>query len=162
MAIDIFLKLDGIDGESVDKAHKGEIEVLSYNWGLAQRDRPAPAEEAEPARRSFDELRFVARLQKSSPKLFAACASGQAREVGRALGRARPGAKPFEFLKITLTDMLVSSFEHLAPGEESGGALEEVGLRFAKIKMEYTEQSKTGAAGTVTSAEWDLKTGKGG
>ena len=74
----------------------------------------------------------------------------------------KAGAKPFEFLKITLSDILVSSFEHLAPGEDSGGALEEVGLRFAKIKMEYTEQSKTGAAGTVTSAEWDLKTGKGG
>ncbi len=161
MAIDIFLKLDGIDGESVDKAHKGEIEVLSYNWGLAQQGSTGAGGGGGAGKAVFDELRFVARLQKSSPKLFAACATGKHVKTG-VLSVRKAGAKPVEFLKITLSDILVSSFEHLAPGEESGGALEEVGLRFAKIKIEYTEQSKTGAAGPVTSAEWDLKTGKGG
>ncbi len=161
MAIDIFLKLDGIEGESVDKQHAKEIEVLSYNWGVAQSGSTGAGGGGGAGKAVFDELRFVARLQKSSPKLFLACASGKHVKSG-VLTVRKAGGKPFEFLKLTLTDLLVSSYEHLAPGEESGEALEEVGLRFAKIKMEYTEQSKTGAAGTVTSAEWDLKTGKGG
>ncbi len=161
MAIDIFLKLDGIEGESVDKQHPKEIEVLSYNWAVTQSGSIGAGGGGGAGKAVFDELRFVARLQKSSPKLFIACASGKHVKTG-VLTVRKPGAKPFEFLKLTLTDVLVSSYEHLAPAEDSGGALEEVGLRFAKIKMEYTEQSKTGAAGGVTTAEWDLKTNKGG
>jgi type VI secretion system secreted protein Hcp len=162
MAVDMFLKLDGIDGESTDTKHKNEIEVLSYSWGVTQTGTGGAGGGGGAGKASFDELRFVARTQKSSPKLFVACASGKHVKSG-VLTVRKAGAKKFEFLTLKLTDLLVSSFEEVSPGDEGGGApLEEIGLRFAKIRFEYTSQTATGAAGTVTAGEWDLKTNKGG
>ena len=36
MAFDAFLKLDGVKGESFDNTHKGEIDILSFSWGVSQ------------------------------------------------------------------------------------------------------------------------------
>lgn len=160
MAVDIFLKLDGIEGESADKKHKNEIDVLSYSWGLSQQGTSGAGGGGGAGKVSFHELQFVARTQKSSPKLFLTCASGKHVKTG-VLTVRRAGAKQFEFLKLTLTDVLVRSFEQIAHADEADGPLEEVGLSFAKFRIEYTQQSASGAAGGVTSAEWDLKAGKG-
>jgi type VI secretion system secreted protein Hcp len=157
----MFLKLDGIDGESTDSKHKDEIEILGYGWGVAQQGTSGSGGGGGAGKATFEDLHVLARLQKSSPKLFVACASGKHVKQG-VLTVRKAGAKKFEFLKITISDVLVSSFEQVAPDDEADGApLEEVGLSFAKIRVDYTQQSATGAAGAVTSAEWDLKTGKG-
>jgi type VI secretion system secreted protein Hcp len=162
MAAEMFLKIDGIDGESTDAKHKNEIEILSYGWGVAQQGASGSGGGGGAGKAAFEDLHVLARLQKSSPKLFVACASGKHVKQG-VLTVRKGGAKKFEFLKITISDVLVSSFEQVGPDNEADGApLEEIGLSFAKIRVDYTQQSATGAAGVVTSAEWDLKTGKGG
>jgi type VI secretion system secreted protein Hcp len=162
MAVDMFLKLDGIDGESTDSKHKDEIEILAYGWGVAQQGTSGSGGGGGAGKAAFEDLHVLARLQKSSPKLFIACTTGKHVKQG-VLTVRKAGSKKFEFLKITISDVLVSSFEQVAPDDEGGGTpLEEIGLSFAKIRVDYTQQSAKGAAGTVTSAEWDLKTGKGG
>lgn len=161
MAVEMFLKLDGIEGESTDAKHKNEIEVLSYRWGVSQQGTSGTGGGAGAGKAAFDDLQFVARPQRSSPKLFVACASGKHLKQG-VLTVRKGGAKKFEFLKLTLSDVLVSSYEQAGPDDEADGSpLEEVALSFAKIRVDYTQQSATGAAGGVTSAEWDVKTGKG-
>ncbi len=161
MAIEMFLKLDGIDGESTDAKHKNEIEILSYHWGVSQQGSPTGAASSRAAgRAAFDELRLAAHMQKSSPKLFLACASGKQIKTG-VLTVRKPGPKKFEFLKLSFEGLIVSSFEQGAHEDEVGGVpLEEIGLRFGKIRIDYTQHSATGAAGGVTEAEWDLKTGR--
>ena len=106
MPVDMFLKLDGIDGESTDSKHKDEIEVLAYGWGVAQQGSAHAGGGGGAGKAAFEDLHILARLQKSSPKLVLACASGKHVKEG-VLTVRKAGAKKSEFLKITISDVLV-------------------------------------------------------
>ncbi len=159
MASDIFIKLDGIDGESSDVKHKGEIEILSYSWGLTNSGAGVLGGLGA-GRVTFSDFSFMARQQKSSPSLFLKCASGQHIKQGVISVRtADENAR--EFHKITLTDILVSSFQtsHSEGGDDK--PVESLSLNFTKIKYEYTLADGEGTPGTTFAAEWDLKKAKG-
>src|SRR5262245_44836400 len=110
VAQDWFLKIDGIDGESQDSAHKGEIEVLSWSWGVVHEGAPGPGGGGGGAsgKPSFQDFHFVAHISKASPKLFLSCATGVHHKDALLTGR-RAGAKASEFLKYKLADVQVSS-----------------------------------------------------
>jgi type VI secretion system secreted protein Hcp len=90
---DLFLKLDGIVGESLDKVHKDEIQVQSFSLGVSNSGSTQVGGGAGAGRASFSDLSLSATLSKASPALALACASGQ-RLTGHALieGKRR-GAK---------------------------------------------------------------------
>src|SRR5215218_10010688 len=112
MAFDAFLKIESIPGETQDVAHKDEIEVLSYSWGVTQTGTFSGGGGGGAGKASFQDFHFVSRLQKSSPKLFLACASGQhIKEAVLSVRQAASSGKTDDFLKVTLTDVLVSSFQ---------------------------------------------------
>jgi type VI secretion system secreted protein Hcp len=152
----MFLKLDGIAGESTDKKHKNEIEVFSFHWGVAN-----PGHATDPAggltRGTFQDFHFVCRTQKSSPQLFLHCASGEHIKEGILSTRKATG-KEVDYLKIVMTDCLISSFEQ---GAHAGGRdnfpLEEVSMNFVKFEITYKQLSPKGSVIGTTTAAWDLK-----
>jgi len=77
MAVDYFLKLDGIPGESTDAKHKDEIDTLAFSWGVSQSGSSGPGGGGGAGKAVFEDLLVVARTSKASPKLLLACASGQ-------------------------------------------------------------------------------------
>lgn len=157
MAVDYFLRIDGIEGESADKAHPKEIELLSFSWGVTQADAGPRAGRGGAGKASFQDFAFVARVSKASPKLFLACASGQ--HVKSALLTCRrSGGAPLEFLKITLSDVLVSSYQ--VGGSTREEPLDQVSLRSARIELEYVPASSSGKAEPAVKAGWDLKANK--
>jgi type VI secretion system secreted protein Hcp len=158
MAVDYFLKLDGIEGESADKAHPKEIELLSFSWGISHAGAGRPSGGGGGAgKATFQDFIFVARVNKASPKLFLTCASGQ--HVKSALLTCRlSGAGQVEFLKIKLSDALVTSYQ--VGGSAPEEPLDQVSLSFARIDVEYTPSSKSGKAEPAVKAGWDLKTNK--
>ena len=158
MAIDMFLKIDGIEGESTDVKHKNEIAILSYAWGEAQ---PAPAGGAGggAGKIAMQDFHFSMHVNKASPKLFLACAKGQHfKEV--VLAVRRTGASPAEFLKWRFTDVLISSYQ--TAGDSATGALpvDDASLKFSKIEVEYSPVKPDGTLGTPVKAGWDSKTNK--
>src|SRR5215510_127021 len=120
MAVDMFLKIDGIPGESTDANHKDEIDILAYTWGESQPAAPsASGSGALPTGKvTMQDFHFVMRVNKASPKLFLSCANG-ARIKNAFLTVRRSGANPVEFLKWTLTDVTVASYQ-TANGVPSG------------------------------------------
>jgi type VI secretion system secreted protein Hcp len=156
MAFDCFLKIDGIPGESQDAKHKDEIEVLSYSWGVTQTGTMSFGGGGGAGKAVFQDFHFVSGLQKSSPKLFLACATGQ--HIKEAILTCRSaGEVQTEFYKMTLTDVLVSSYQH---GGNSGGEdvpIEQMSLNFAKIRTDYTQRNAKGSIGGTFSAEFDLR-----
>jgi type VI secretion system secreted protein Hcp len=158
MAVDYFLKLDGIPGESTDAKHKGEIDVLAFSWGVSGSKSTGPGGGGGGAGKAvFEDLLVVARTSKASPRLWLACASGQ--HIKNAVLTCRkPGKTPFEFLKITLTDVLVSSYE--IDGSDEELPLDQVALAFAKVETAYTPQDATGKAQPPVKAGWDVKANK--
>jgi type VI secretion system secreted protein Hcp len=150
MATDMFLKIDGIPGESTDAGHPGEIAVASYSFGLSNSGGDVGGEA------SFQDFHFVSQLQKSSPKLFLACASGQ--HIKSAILSVRRTNNGFpDYYKVKLSDVMVTSFEEggTADSQESV-PLEQISLNFAKIEIDYSVQDAKGVLGETIQVIWDL------
>ena len=111
MAYDAFLKLDGIRGESNDKAHKGEIEISSYSWGVANSGSFSHGGGGGEGKATFQDLHFGMTMSKASPKLMSACATGK-HIPSAVLTCRKAGGTQTEFLKIKLADVLVSSYQN--------------------------------------------------
>jgi type VI secretion system secreted protein Hcp len=162
MAFDAFLKLDGIPGESVDKKHKDEIEILSFSWGVSNSGSIGSGGGGGEGKANFSDFNFVSSLQKSSPKLWLTCATGQ--HIKQAVLTCRKaGGDNFEFYKVTLTDVLVSSYQSGGSAQGSDTRpTDSFSLAYAKIRTDYSFQNQKGTLGGTTSAEFDLRSNDAG
>jgi type VI secretion system secreted protein Hcp len=158
-AVDYFLKLDGIDGESADDKHKGEIDLLSFSWGATNTGTGGVGGGSGAGKVAMQDLHFTAKVNKSSPKLMLACATGQHIKSGIITCR-KAGGDQQEFLKITLTDVLVSSYQVGGSGGSDIIPVEQVSLNFSKIEKEYKPQKPDGSLDSPVKAGWDLKSNK--
>ena len=154
-AVDYFLKIDGIQGESIDSKHKGEIQLTSWSWGVSNSSTHAAGGGGGAGRVSFQDFQFTALSSKASPQLLSASVRGL-RAKTAVLTARKAGKEPVEFLKITMSSVLVSFYK------EQGASLEvapgdEVGLSFMKLAFTFTPQSPTG--GLATSATVDTTGG---
>lgn len=155
-AFDYFLKIDGIDGESSDAMHKGEIDVESWSWGETQTRSPGGG--AGVGKVMMSDFSFTTKLSKASPKLFLACAEGNHIKAGWLTARRAAGKAADYFLKWTFSDLLISSYQ---TGGASGEApVDQVSFDFAKIEVEYKEQRPDGSFGAGFKAGWDIKGNK--
>src|SRR5579872_3569078 len=110
MAFDAFLKLDGIKGESADSKHKGEIDIVSFKMGLKQTGTHAHGGGGGAGKVLVQDIHFVKKLDAASPLLLLHCAAGtHIKEANFVVRKA--GGQPVEYLKVKLTDVIVSNFE---------------------------------------------------
>jgi type VI secretion system secreted protein Hcp len=149
---EIFLSVAGIEGESQDAKHKGEIDVKSFSWGAEQTGLDSTGGGGGAGKVKISELTFVKRTDKSSPELFLNTATGK--HITNATLTVRRAGSGVEYLKIKLSDVLVSSFDQ---GGEASLPIEKVNLNFSKIDVEYTEQKADGSTGATHTAGWDVK-----
>jgi type VI secretion system secreted protein Hcp len=154
-----YLKIDGIQGESQDDKHKNEIDLESWSWGETNSGDAAYRGGEGAGKVSAQDFHFTAKVNKSSPKLMEACASGEAIK-NIVLTATKAGKTPQDYLKITLQDSIVSSYQTL--GGHNGDVLptDHVTLNFSQMQMEYKEQQPTGSLGGATSGGWNYKTNK--
>lgn len=155
MAITNFLKLDGIDGESTDRTHRGEIDLLSWSWGVTNETPASGGGGGSGVGRATPQaLLFVHRYDKASPLLAKLAANG--RHIRTAvLSARRSGAGQRDFLVITLKEVNVSAVQM---SDNSDGPLEQVALRFAEIGVSYVPQTPRGTAGTPVTMNWNVRT----
>ena len=151
MALDMFLKLDGIAGESTNKGHKDEIEVLSFSWGVSNSSEIG-AQGRRRGRSTPSDINFVMRSNKATPLLFKACATGRHLKQGLFVIE-KAGEQPFAFYKVTLTDVLVSSFQASGSEEEVTDAFS---LAFRTLRIEEIEQTPKGTPGESVAAAFDF------
>jgi type VI secretion system secreted protein Hcp len=157
-AVDYFLKLDGIEGESMDAKHANWIDVDSWSWGENQPLQPAHGGGAGAGKVQIRDMHFTTRVSKASPKLFLACASGQHLKEARLVGR-KTGKDQGEFLTWTFSDVLVSAYE--TQGSEGGDAPRDaVSLNFSKVSVAYKAQKADGSLDAAITAGWDVKANK--
>lgn len=160
MAVDIFLKLDGIKGESQDTKHKEEIDVMSYSFGATQAGTMSYGGGGGAGKVQFQDLSFTHRVDKSSPVLFLHCANG-AHIKEATLTNRKAGKEAQEYLVIKLADILVTAVQL---GDSSGSELpmESVSLNYSKIEMIYKEQKADGTLGAASTFKYDVKANKEG
>jgi type VI secretion system secreted protein Hcp len=158
MAIDMFLKIGGIDGESIDTAHAGEIDVLAYSLGFSNSGdvRAGTGTGAGAGKASAQDLSLTVYNSKASLPLFLAVATGKI-FANATLTLRKGGTNPFEFLKIRLENVLVSSDSSGGSGGEDR-LTENYSLNYARIIFTYTGQDATGVALPPIRAGFDFST----
>ena len=160
MASDIFAKLGDIKGESIDDKHKDEVEVLSWSWGVSTGTSGAQGSGGGEGKASFTDFNFTHRVDKASPVLFKMCATGE--HIKEATITARKAGKgQQEFLIIKMSDVIVTSVQSGGGGND-GSTAESVGLRFAKVDLEYKPQKQDGSLDASLHFQYDLKALKEG
>jgi type VI secretion system secreted protein Hcp len=157
---DAFLKIDGIKGESADDKHKGEIDLMSFSWGVEQTGTSATGGGGGAGKAHFHDLSFLKKTDASSPLLFLNCANGShIKEANLTVRKA--GGTQLEYLKIKLTDVLVSSLQPSGNHGSDTIPMEQVSLNFAKVEVSYQPQGADGKAqGGPILAGWDVKANK--
>lgn len=160
MAVDYFLKIKDIEGESEDSKHKGEIELESWSWSESNAGSHAGGSGGGAGKVHMQDFNFSMSVNKASPKLLLACAQGT--HIPEALLTCRKAGKDQqEYLKIKFTDLLVSSYQ---TGGSSGAVvpIESISFNFTKIEYEYYPQKKDGTLGPKVPVFYNLKENKGG
>jgi type VI secretion system secreted protein Hcp len=142
MAVDMFLKVGDIKGESQDDKHKDEIDVLSWSWGMTQSGTTHLGSGGGAGKVAVNDLHITKFVDKASPNLHLACCTGKHYDQALLIIR-KAGDKPVEYLKLTLEEVLVSSVSMGGQGSEDR-LTENVTLNFAKFKEEYTPQKPDG------------------
>jgi len=158
MASDTFAKLGDIKGESLDDKHKDEIEVLSYSWGVANAGSMGYGSGGGEGKATFHDLSFTHKVDKASPVLLQACATGVHLKDGTITVR-KAGKGQQEFLVIKMNDIIITSVTQ-GGGGGADGASENVSIAFAKVNLEYKPQKADGSLEAGIHFKYDLKAQK--
>lgn len=158
MAVDMFLKVGDVKGESKDGTHKGEIDVLSWSWGMSQSGTGHVGGGSGSGKVNVHDLAVTKFVDTSSPDLMLACCNGKHYPEAKLTVR-KAGENPLEYLIITMTDVIISSLTTGGIGSDDR-LTENVALNFAKVKVDYAEQTASGAKGATPKMGWDIAANK--
>ncbi len=163
MAMSIFARIGAIKGESRDDKHKDQIDVLAWSWGVSHSSStvgPGAGAGAGAGKASFHDLAFSHQIDKASPLLMKACATGE-RLPDATITVRRAGEGQHDHLVITMTDVLVTGVStSMAAGGDAGD--EEVALSFAKVDLEYKPQRPDGALDAGIHFAYDVRAQRAG
>jgi len=157
-AVDYFLKIDGIEGESTDAKHKNEIDLLSWSWGETNAGSGATTGGRGAGKVSMQDLVVSMEANKASPKLMLHCATGEHIKTV-ALTCRKAGGEQQEYMTILLSDVLVSSYQ---TGGSSGDVIpvDTVSLNFGKIEYEFKPQKGDGTLDSPVKVGYDVMANK--
>ena len=142
MAVDMFLEIKGVKGESRDSKHAGKIDVLSWSWGLSNSGSAHSGGGIGAGKVNAQDISFTKWIDAASADIHLACCNGKHFPDATLIVR-KAGEKPLEYLKVTMTDVMVTSVSTGGSGGEDR-LTENVSLSFAEIKVEYQKQKPDG------------------
>jgi type VI secretion system secreted protein Hcp len=159
MASDIFAKIGDIKGESLDAKHKDEIEVLSFSWGVTNAGVTPAGGGAGAGKANFQDLSIVHDIDKASPVLMQACATGTHLKEATITHR-KAGKGQQEYLIVKMNDIIITGVTQGGSTGQPGS--ETVSLAFAKVDIEYKPQKADGSLDAGIHFKYDLKANKVG
>ncbi len=153
MAVDVFLKLGDIKGESKDSKHGEQIDVLSWSWGVSQSGSMSYGGGGGAGKASFSDLSFMHAFDKASPVIMKACATGEHIKEATLFAR-KAGKGQQEYLIIKMNDILITSVQ---PSGSSEHPMESVSISFGHVDLEYKPQKADGSLDAGVHFIYDLK-----
>lgn len=156
MAVDFFLKLDGIDGESADSNHKNEIQIMSWSWGASNVSSVSGTGGSGAGKVSLGEFTIMKTMDKASPKLFKSICAGTHIATGTmTASKSGGGGKPF--LKVDFKELFVTSLQQSGSSEIPA---ESVSFSYNEIKIDYSVQNEQGNLASTGAVTFNTKENK--
>ena len=144
MAIDMFMKVEGVNGESKDSNHKDWTNIESFDWGAEQPGSMTSGGGGGAGKVNFNDLTVVAAIDKAAPTILKNCATGQ---------------HLIEYSRTTLEDVLVTGVKFI--GVQDNDALKmRYSFQAAKVKNQYWEQTDKGSKGAEVQMAFNIKENK--
>jgi type VI secretion system secreted protein Hcp len=156
MAVDFYLKLDGIDGESVATGYEKHIQLLSFSWGGSQTSSVAGTGGSGAGKADLSDLSIMKHMDKATSPIFKALISGQHIKTG-SLCATKAGGKGKPFLKLSFEELFITSQQISASSEVPS---ESVSFSYNKIKQEYWTQDEKGTLTATAAVTFELKLNK--
>lgn len=154
MAVDMFLKLDGIEGEANDDAHGKEIDVLAWSWGTSQSGTTHMGGGGGSGKANIQDLSFTKYIDCATHLLLQRTFDGKHVAEGTLTVR-KAGGTPLDYFIIKMTDIIVTSVSTGGSGDEDR-LTENVTLNFAKVEIDYVPQKTDGSGDAAKKAGWDI------
>ncbi|KGD72611.1 hypothetical protein HA49_18135 [Tatumella morbirosei] len=155
MAIAMFLKPEGVTGESKDAAHEGWIDILSFNWGANQPNNMSVGGGGGAGKVNYQDLHVHARIDKAMPTLMLYCSNGK-HIPSVEFNVCKAGGTQMVYKKIVLSEVLVTSVQHTGNLDDDTVGIEYT-FQASHVEGTYTQQNDDGTAGADTTFSWDIK-----
>lgn len=156
MATDTHIKFEGVEGEATHADHKGEIEILSWTWGVSNVNAGGTSGGGSgKGKATPNDFNFLHNYDKASPILAKKCAQG-VHFPSVVLTARKSGEGQKDFLKITLKEVFITSVQ--PSGSSGGDIVESVSMSYASVDFAYKAQDAKGALGGDVKFGWDVKT----
>jgi type VI secretion system secreted protein Hcp len=153
MAVDFFLKLDGIDGESLDDKHKNEITVMSFSWGASQTTSVSGSGGSGAGKATLADLSIMKSYDASSAPIYKALLKGTHIATG-VLTAVKSGGDGSPFITISMGELFVTSIQISGSSEVP---MESVSFSYNTIKTQYAQQDETGKLSVKAPVSYNLK-----
>jgi type VI secretion system secreted protein Hcp len=158
MASDYLLEIDGIKGEAQDSKHKETVEIDSFSLGLSHPGSFALGTGGSTGKASFQDVHFTTKVNKASPNLMMACATGKhLSKVTLHVRKATGDGGQQEYMTVKLEDVLVSSWQSGGHSGDESLPSDQFSLNYAKIEIVYKPQDEKGALGADVTGRYDIK-----
>ncbi len=155
MAVDILLKIEGLEGESMIQDHEGEIDILAWNWGMSQSGSMHGGGGGGSGKVNIQDVSFTKYVDKASPHLMRACCNGE--HLAEAVLVVRKAGKDaLDYFKVTMSPVLVTSVSTGGSGGEDR-LTENVSINFAKMEVGYTPQKEDGTGDAEVTLKWNIE-----
>jgi len=158
MAMDMFLVLDGVTGESLDATYTDKIDVLAWSWGMAQSGTTHMGGGGGSGKVNVQDISFTHFIDKASGTLMKFCCDGKHIKTGKLIVR-KAGENPLEYFTIDLEEIIVSNISTGGAGSEDR-LTENVTLNFKKFHMQYKFQAQDGSGQAGPECKWDIAANK--
>ena len=157
MAVDMFLKIGEIKGESRDKTYNGKdgwMDILAWSWGVSNSGTTHMGSGSGAGKANFQDISVTKYIDKASTDLMKSTTKGTHHAKAWLVVR-KAGDKPLDYLTIDMDDVMITSYSTGGSGGEDR-LTENVSINFDWFKIKYTEQLKTGGAGATPDFEWSI------
>jgi type VI secretion system secreted protein Hcp len=154
-AVDMFLRLYQINGESLDAARKGDIDVLAWSWGASNSGTTHIGGGGGAGAPNVQDISVTKYIDKSSPTLLLNTMNGKRIASGELVVRKAGLKQPLEYLKIEMKDILITSLSTGGSGGEDR-LTENVSLNFGRYRLTYTPENQDGTPGTPLVVQWNI------
>jgi type VI secretion system secreted protein Hcp len=156
MAVDYFLKLDGIQGESQDEKHKNEIQVLSWSWGASNASTVSATGGSGAGKVDLSDFSMMLNFDKSTPKFFKSITLGAHIATGT-LTATKAGADGKPYLKLDFEELFITGLQMSASSETPAVSLS---FSYNQIKMDYSMQDEKGNVASTGPVTYNVKQNK--